>query len=106
MSFKKVVEDFVCEHCQKHVKGNGFTNHCPFCLWSKHVDIDPGDRAQKCGGMMEPWEVDATKPDYRVVHRCVVCGYTRTSPLLASDDFDVALAVARQSAKRKTENKE
>ena len=26
------------------MKGNGYTNHCPKCLWSKHVDINPGDR--------------------------------------------------------------
>ena len=50
--FIKVKEDFVCEHCGAEVKGDGYTNHCPKCLWSKHVDVHPGDRAAECGGMM------------------------------------------------------
>jgi hypothetical protein len=52
--FKKTKEDFVCEHCGKPVVGNGYTNHCPECLWSKHVDVNPGDRAATCLGLMEP----------------------------------------------------
>jgi Zn finger protein HypA/HybF involved in hydrogenase expression len=48
--FKRTIEDFTCEHCGEQVTGNGFTNHCPQCLWSKHVDIDPGDRLALCGG--------------------------------------------------------
>lgn len=44
--FTKTVEDFICAHCGTHVRGNGYTNHCPECLWSKHVDNNPGDRDQ------------------------------------------------------------
>ncbi|WDF05905.1 RNHCP domain-containing protein [Shouchella hunanensis] len=36
-------------------RANGsYRNHCPFCLYSKHQDIIPGDRASTCGGLMEP----------------------------------------------------
>ena len=45
MSFTRKVEDFTCEHCGREVHGNGYTNHCPHCLHSKHVDVNPGDRA-------------------------------------------------------------
>ena len=70
--FQKRKEDFVCEHCGAEVKGNGYTNHCPKCLWSKHVDIFPGDRLEDCGGLMEPVAVEAKKAGkYTIVHKCV-----------------------------------
>lgn len=39
-------ESFICEHCHKKVEKLGYTSrdHCPYCLYSKHVDITPGDR--------------------------------------------------------------
>jgi len=52
--FQKKKEDFICEKCGFVNVGDGYTNHCQKCLWSKHVDINPGDRAEKCQGLMEP----------------------------------------------------
>jgi hypothetical protein len=45
--FVKNDDFFVCVHCGKEVKPLGYTSrdHCPFCLWSVHVDVNPGDRA-------------------------------------------------------------
>ena len=45
--FTKNDNGFICAHCGKEVEPLGYTsrNHCPFCLWSLHVDINPGDRA-------------------------------------------------------------
>ena len=54
MTFIRKTEDFICENCGAVVVGNGYTNHCPVCLYSKHVDRSPGDRAAGCGGLMEP----------------------------------------------------
>lgn len=48
--FQRQIEDFVCEKCGKEVKGDGYTDHCPRCLRSKHVDVNPGDRRSKCNG--------------------------------------------------------
>ena len=59
--FTKRVEDFICEKCGTKNVGTGFTNHCFKCLWSKHVDINPGDRAESCQGMMEPFKIDFEK---------------------------------------------
>ena len=56
--FQRKKENFVCEHCGQEVIGNGYTNHCPSCLHSKHVDINPGDRAETCGGLMEPVDLE------------------------------------------------
>ena len=57
--FARTVEDFVCEKCGTQVEGDGYTNHCPHCLWSRHVDVNPGDRKATCKGMMEPVAVVA-----------------------------------------------
>jgi len=93
-----MIEDFDCERCgHLEVKTkfspsvlefsvltrfvssqerNGYTNHCSQCLWSKHVDINLGDRSPEllqlfcrlsnqpnprlaeCQGMMEPVVVE------------------------------------------------
>ncbi|MFA5561639.1 MAG: RNHCP domain-containing protein [Eubacteriales bacterium] len=75
--FKKNDRGFACEHCGAEVLPLGFTsrNHCPFCLWSKHVDVLPGDRANACGGPMQPLQVlpDARK-GYVILHQCRRCG--------------------------------
>ena len=87
--FQKNVEDFVCGHCGFSVSGNGYTNHCPKCLWSKHVDVNPGDRAAACGGMMKPVSVEVGKGgEYSIVHECVVCGYRKKNKISSEDNFD------------------
>lgn len=103
MAFIKKVEDFVCEHCGFGVRGSGFTNHCPKCLWSKHVDKDPGDRLESCGGMMEPWDTEMKHNHFRIIHRCVACGFERPSPLVPEDSMDVFHGVSEKSAKRKAD---
>ena len=55
---------FRCAHCHAHVQpltNGSYRNHCPFCLWSRHVDRVPGDRKQHCGGMMEPVGVRSSR---------------------------------------------
>lgn len=85
--FTRTIEDFVCAHCGQKVKGNGFTNHCPHCLWSQHVDINPGDRAEKCGGMMEPVAFEGSVKQYYVVQRCQLCGHERRNKLQDGDNL-------------------
>lgn len=92
--FQRRIEDFVCEHCGAHVKGTGYTNHCPKCLWSKHVDVFPGDRSDECGGMMEPLYLEGTTEKYRIVHRCDRCGAERRVSVSADDDMDAVTRLA------------
>ena len=75
--FKKNDSGFICGNCGKEVLPLGYSsrNHCPFCLWSLHLDENPGDRASECGGKMRP--VTATpdpKKGYIIRHRCEKCG--------------------------------
>jgi hypothetical protein len=82
--FTRRTENFVCEICSTAITGDGYTNHCPSCLWSKHVDINPGDRASECQGMMRPVEYDLKKG---ILHKCVVCGFERYNKLQAKDNY-------------------
>lgn len=93
--FQKTVENFVCEHCGGEVVGNGYTNHCPYCLWSKHVDIHPGDRAEKCGGMMKPIGVLKTKGDFSIIQQCQKCGFEKKNKLAPEDDFDEVVRLSK-----------
>ncbi len=81
MPFIARQEPFVCEHCHAQVEpleAGSYRNHCPRCLWSKHVDdIGPGDRASLCGGLMEPIDRDYDgKKGWMIVHRCIKCDKT------------------------------
>ena len=93
--FQRRIEDFVCEHCGVEVKGNGYTNHCTKCLWSKHVDINPGDRAATCKGAMEPRGLMVQGSNYTILHRCLICGFERKNRSVAEDDFETILALAK-----------
>ncbi|MCX6787097.1 MAG: RNHCP domain-containing protein [Candidatus Kaiserbacteria bacterium] len=93
--FQKTNEDFTCEQCGFFVLGNGYTNHCPQCLWSKHVDVHPGDRAAVCGGAMEPVSAELESGEYIILHRCVVCGYEKRNKTSKDDDFNAILQLSR-----------
>ncbi len=100
--FQKRKEDFVCEKCGTFVKGTGYTNHCPNCLWSKHVDIFPGDRLEDCGGMMEPVDVEVKKGNnFVIVHKCTKCGEISRVRADIKDNSDVLFEVAKRAAERK-----
>lgn len=89
MSFTKRVEDFTCDQCGKCVTGNGYTNHCPECLWSKHVDEHPGDRASLCGGAMEPHRALVSSGGlYRITHKCIRCGFIRAQTAAKADNAE------------------
>jgi len=93
-NFKRVDEDFKCEKCGFAVTGNGYTNHCPQCLWSKHVDRTPGDRAATCRGLMEPVDVSLEKGEKILLHRCVTCGYEKRNKAAPDDNFDELLKMS------------
>lgn len=89
--FQRTKEDFTCEHCEAFVVGDGYTNHCPRCLWSKHVDVHPGDRAEECGGLMEPVQLIKKGDSFSLVQRCTRCGEERSVRTGEGDDLSVLL---------------
>ena len=58
-NFTKNDEEFICENCGAKVDPLGYSSrdHCPHCLCSKHVDINPGDREAECRGLLKPIQV-------------------------------------------------
>lgn len=98
MSFKKTIENFKCEHCSHENVGSGFTDHCKKCLWSKHVDVDPGDREATCWGMMKPIESEVKSAKNRIKNKCLKCGFERFAPILTGDNFDEVLAINKKRA--------
>ena len=90
---------FTCGHCQRHVpllpSGGRHRNHCPYCLYSRHVDdLRAGDRANPCGGLMQPISAfQRPNGEHVIVHRCLRCGFERFNRIGADDDFDLVLAL-------------
>jgi rubrerythrin len=83
--FSRKVEDFKCEVCGADIVGNGYTNHCPQCLHSKHVDINPGDRQSLCCGVMRPIARGLDRKGYYIVHECLHCGVLKKNKQAPED---------------------
>ena len=95
--FQKTKEDLICENCGEKNVGTGYTNHCKKCLWSKHVDINPGDRAESCKGMMCPQKLDFKGGKHIIYHKCIKCKAERKKILEKDDDFEAVLAIAKKA---------
>ena len=93
-AFTKKVENFKCENCGHEVAGSGYTNHCTQCLWSKHVDVFPGDREDTCKGLMKPIRVEKKKDAYVIVHKCEVCGEERKNKISPLDSFEQIIKIS------------
>lgn len=100
MTFIKKAENFTCEHCGLAVIGDGYTNHCPECLWSKHVDLDPGDRAADCRGLMRPIQYLKKNGEDRILHECIKCGYTKNNRMNPNDSYDVLAQIIKRAAEK------
>ena len=92
--FTKIDEPFICENCEAKIDALGYTcrDHCKECLYSKHVDINPGDREETCHGMLEPIRVELdSKKGYVIIYRCKKCGAIRKNK--AADDDNKELII-------------
>ena len=81
-------DPFTCAVCGATVLPleGGFRNHCPVCLWSRHVDRVPGDRGDTCLGSMEPVELQGSPSGgWYIVHRCTRCGAVRRNHTAEKD---------------------
>ena len=95
---------FTCGHCGAEVRplANGSVrNHCPVCLHSKHVDIQPGDRACTCHGDMVPVSVEHSgKKGWIIVHRGARCGFEGRNKAALDDprqpdDWDALIQISK-----------
>ncbi len=99
--FNMLDEGFICEHCGENVPKLNYTarDHCPFCLYSKHVDINPGDRENSCKGLMRPIGIEKFKHTYKIVYECDKC-HMRHKNIVANDDnMDLIIQLSVQEKK-------
>ena len=70
--FNELDEEFICENCHKHVDRLNYSSrdHCNYCLYSKHVDINPGDRLNECRGLLKPIGIEKHKDTFKIIYRC------------------------------------
>lgn len=86
---------FTCIRCRHpvtiHAFGTRHRNHCPACLWSRHLDDQPGDRASPCRAPMEPIGIEVRRDgEWAIIHRCTACNILRANRI-AGDDREMAL---------------
>ncbi|MBU2037206.1 RNHCP domain-containing protein [Patescibacteria group bacterium] len=89
--FQRKIEDFVCGHCGHKIKGTGYTDHCPKCLWSQHVDVNPGDRQADCGGDMEPIGAEIKGDANIIYYKCQRCGLAHRVKAAGEDNIEVII---------------
>ena len=94
--FTMIDEDFTCDVCGSFVKALGYTarDHCPNCLCSKHVDINPGDRANSCMGLMKPIGIEKFKNTYKIIYKCSKCNNIHKNIIAIDDDFDEIIRIS------------
>lgn len=88
--FNMINENFICENCGKEVQKSDYTarDHCPYCLFSKHLDINPGDRLNECKGLMKPIGIEKFKDSFKIVYKCSKCGEIHKNICLRDDNMD------------------
>ncbi|MCL2409603.1 MAG: RNHCP domain-containing protein [Oscillospiraceae bacterium] len=92
-------ERFTCKVCGALVSpedaGSLHRNHCPKCLSSVHVDIEPGDRLSVCRGTMDPISVWVRKNgEWAIIHRCRICGELISNRIAADDNPALLMSIA------------
>ncbi len=92
-------EAFKCKQCRRFIgalpSGGHHRNHCPFCLFSLHVDDRrTGDRQSKCRSRMQAiGSFQRRNGEHVLVHRCLGCGFERFNRIAADDDFELVLSL-------------
>ena len=88
--FTMLDEEFICDKCHQKVSKLNYTarDHCPYCLYSKHVDIMPGDRSNQCKGLLEPINIEKYKNTYKIIYKCQKCKELHKNIMANDDDFN------------------
>lgn len=90
-------EQFICENCGQLVNPLGYTarDHCPHCLYSKHVDIMPGDRLNSCKGLLKPIGIEKFKDTYKILYKCNLCNSPHKNIMAKDDNIDLIIELSK-----------
>jgi len=94
--FNMIDENFICEYCGKEVSKLEYSarDHCPYCLYSKHVDINPGDRANSCKGLLKPVDIEKFKDTFKIIYKCEKCGENHKNIIAIDDDMNEIIRIS------------
>lgn len=94
--FNMVDEDFICDNCGAIVKKLNYTarDHCPNCLYSKHLDINPGDRKNTCHGLFKPISIEKFKNTYKIIYKCEKCNQTHKNIIAKDDNMELIIELS------------
>lgn len=89
-------EEFVCENCGELISKLKYSarDHCNHCLYSKHVDINPGDRNNTCLGLLKPIGIEKFKDTYKIIYKCEKCGSMHKNIVASDDDFNLIIKLS------------
>lgn len=98
--FNKLDESFICENCNKNVNSLKYTSrdHCPYCLYSKHVDINPGDRQNPCKGLLKPIDIEKFKNTYKIIYKCEKCNKLHKNIIAIDDDINEIIKISTKKS--------
>lgn len=91
-------DEFICDNCGKKVSKLKYTarDHCPYCLYSKHVDINPGDRLNTCKGLLKPIGIEKYKNTYKIIYKCTKCNTFHKNIMANDDDMNKVIEISKQ----------
>ncbi len=94
--FTMLDQGFKCDNCGYMVDKLNYTSrdHCPKCLYSKHVDIMPGDRMNTCEGLMRPIGIEKYKNTYKIIYKCLKCQTIHKNIMANDDDYDLIVKLS------------
>ena len=94
-------ENFICENCSSYVEMLKYSarDHCPNCLYSKHVDINPGDRNNNCKGLLKPIDIEKFKNTYKIIYKCEKCGEIHKNIMAKDDNVDLIISLSSKKDK-------
>lgn len=100
--FNMIDNEFICESCNKHIKPLNYTarDHCNYCLYSKHVDINPGDRKNECKGLLKPIGIEKFKDTYKIIYKCMKCGCYHKNIIANDDNLNLIIELSSQVYKK------
>lgn len=89
-------EGFICENCKNRIEKLNYTarDHCNICLYSKHVDIMPGDRLNTCQGLLKPVGIEKYKKTYKIIYRCEKCNKLHKNIMAIDDNYDLIVELS------------
>ena len=95
--FTKLDEEFICENCKHKIEKLNYTtrDHCNYCLYSKHVDINPGDRQNPCKGLLKPIGIEKFKNTYKIIYKCEKCNQIHKNIMASDDNMDLIIELSK-----------